>query len=105
MTFLRSFCLLGFCLVFSNSCGIVPWPVSTAQSVSDVVIWNNVGKTTSEFVASELIKKDCLWARAFDRVPVCMTKSEERDYVLSKNCEVYTWNSFGLPRCKKDKKE
>jgi hypothetical protein len=34
-----------------------------------------------------------------------MTKSEERDYVLSKNCEVYTWNSFGLPRCKKDKKE
>ena len=105
MAFLRCFSLLLFCLVFSSSCGLVPWPVSAIQATVDIITWNNVGKTTSEIVASEIVKEDCLWVRVFDDGPVCMTKVEELDYLFNKKCDVYTWNWLGIPQCAKDIKE
>ena len=83
---------------------MLPFPinhaVTTAHTIIDVNLQEETGKTSTEHLASEVTEKDCKWARIIDKVPVCMSREEQIDYILSKNCETITWNWLGIPRCK-----
>ena len=83
-----------------SGCTLLPLPLNTAlnvgQTILDVRLLGDTGKTTSEHLASEVSGKDCKWAKIES---MCMTKEEEIDYVLSKNRETITWNWLGLPKC------
>ena len=84
-----------------SGCTLLPLPLNTAlnagQVILDVKSLEDTGKTTSEHLVSEVTGKDCKWARINS---VCMTKKEEIDYILAKNCQTITWNWLGLPKCK-----
>ena len=69
-------------------------------SIIDVNLREETGKTSAEHLASEVTEKDCQFIRVIDGMDACMTREEEVDYILSKNCETITWNWLGLPSCK-----
>ena len=87
-----------------SSCTLLPFPVnhmlSAAHTLIDVNLREETGKTSAEHLASEVTKKDCQFVRVIDSADACITKEEEVDYILSKNCETITWNWLGIPRCK-----
>ena len=89
-----------------SSCTLLPFPVnhmlSAAHTLIDVNLREETGKTSAEHLASEVTEKDCQFIRVVDGMDACLTKEEEIDYILSKNCETITWNMLGLPRCKKE---
>lgn len=89
------------CLFLISSCSFIPWQLSVMHTAADVVVRERTGKTTGEHAVSEVTRKDCVFARILDDVPPCMSKEEQIDYILSKNCdtEIY-WNFLGLPRCR-----
>jgi hypothetical protein len=91
--------LIALGVVCLSGCGL-PYPLGLLHTAGDVVLADQTGKTSSEHLASEVTKKDCKWIRVIDAALVCMSKEEEIDYILSKNCETVTWNWLGLPRCK-----
>ena len=90
--------------ILTGGCSILPFPVnhmlSAAHTIIDVNLHEETGKTSAEHLASEVTKKDCQFIRVIDGMDACMTKEEEVDYILSKNCETITWNWLGLPSCK-----
>ena len=90
--------------IMMSGCSILPFPVnhilSAAHTIIDVNLREETGKTSAEHLASEVTKKDCQFIRAIDSADACMTKEEQVDYILSKNCETITWNWLGLPSCK-----
>ena len=87
-----------------SSCTLLPFPLnhmlSAAHTIIDVNLREETGKTSAEHLASEVTKKDCQFVRVIDSADACITKEEEVDYILSKNCETITWNWLGLPSCK-----
>ena len=87
-----------------SSCTLLPFPVnhmlSAAHTLIDVNLREETGKTSAEHLASEVTKKDCQFIRVVEGMDACMTKEEQIDYILSKNCETITWNWLGIPRCK-----
>ena len=87
-----------------SSCTLLPFPVnhilSAAHTLIDVNLHEETGKTSAEHLASRATEKDCQFIRVLDSEPACMTREEEVDYILSKNCETITWNWLGLPSCK-----
>ena len=90
--------------ILTGGCSILPFPVnhilSAAHTIIDVNLHEETGKTSAEHLASRATKKDCQFIRVIDGMDACMTKEEEVDYILSKNCETITWNWLGLPSCK-----
>jgi len=87
-----------------SSCTLLPFPVnhvlSAAHTIIDVNLHEETGKTSAEHLASRATKKDCQFVRVIDSADACITREEEVDYILSKNCETITWNWLGLPSCK-----
>ena len=87
-----------------SSCTLLPFPLnhmlSAAHTIIDVNLREETGKTSAEHLASEVTKKDCQFIRTIDSADACMTKEEQVDYILSKNCETITWNWLGIPICK-----
>ena len=87
-----------------SSCTLLPFPInhvlSAAHTIIDVNLHEETGKTSAEHLASRATEKDCQFIRVLDLEPACMTREEEVDYILSKNCETITWNWLGLPSCK-----
>ena len=87
-----------------SSCTLLPFPInhvlSAAHTIIDVNLHEETGKTSAEHLASRATKKDCQFIRVLDSMDACLTKEEEVDYILSKNCETITWNWLGLPSCK-----
>ena len=87
-----------------SSCTLLPFPVnhvlSAAHTIIDVNLHEETGKTSAEHLASRATEKDCQFIRIIDSEPACMTREEEVDYILSKNCKTITWNWLGLPSCK-----
>ena len=94
--------VLGALLI--NACTLLPFPVnhvlSAAHALIDVKLHEETGKTSAEHLVSRATKKDCQFIRVVDGMDACMTKEEQIDYILSKNCETITWNWLGIPRCK-----
>ena len=87
-----------------SSCTLLPFPLnhmlSAAHTIIDVNLREETGKTSAEHLASEVTEKDCQFIRTIDSADACMTKEEQVDYILSKNCETITWNWLGIPICK-----
>ena len=92
--------ILSFMILLS-ACGVIPRGMSFIHTATDAALVSTTGRSSTEHVMSHGWKKDCLFARLMDNANVCMSQEEELDYILSKNCEVYTWNWLGLPECKK----
>jgi len=90
--------------ILTGGCSILPFPVnhilSAAHTIIDVNLHEETGKTSAEHLASRATKKDCQFIRVIDSMDACITREEEVDYILSKNCETITWNWLGLPSCK-----
>jgi len=90
--------------ILTGGCSILPFPVnhilSAAHTIIDVNLHEETGKTSAEHLASRATKKDCQFIRVIDSMDACITKEEEVDYILSKNCKTITWNWLGLPSCK-----
>ena len=103
VTSLRNILIILLSIMMSG-CSILPFPVnhilSAAHTIVDVNLREETGKTSAEHLASEVTKKDCQFVRVIDSADACITKEEEVDYILSKNCETITWNWLGLPSCK-----
>ena len=95
--------LIALGVVCISGCTLLPFPVnhvlSAAHTIIDVNLHEETGKTSAEHLASRATKKDCQFIRVIDGMDACMNKEEELDYILSKDCEVVTWNWLGLPRC------
>ena len=87
-----------------SSCTLLPFPLnhmlSAAHTIIDVNLREETGKTSAEHLASEVTEKDCQFIRVVDGMDACITREEEVDYILSKNCETITWNWLGIPICK-----
>ena len=96
--------LIALGVVCISGCTLLPFPVnhvlSAAHTIIDVNLHEETGKTSAEHLASRATKKDCQFIRVIDSMDACITKEEEVDYILSKNCETITWNWLGLPSCK-----
>ena len=103
VTSLRNILIILLSVVL-RSCTLLPFPVnhmlSAAHTLIDVNLREETGKTSAEHLASEVTEKDCQFIRVVDGMDACMTKEEQVDYILSKNCETITWNWLGIPRCK-----
>ena len=86
--------------IILTSCGLIPWPISVLHTATDILTVTNTGKTTAELAVSEITEKDCRFPRILYDAPTCMNEEEYLNYILSKNCKVYTWNWLNLPSCK-----
>ena len=100
---LRNILIISLPIAISG-CSFLPFPINHALSVAhtmlDIKLVKETSKTSVEHLISEVTKKDCRWARVIDLASVCMTKKEKIDYILSKNCDIITWNWIALPRCR-----
>ena len=82
-------------------CGIVPTWVSMTHSIGDVILAHKTGKSSGEHGLSAITGKDCQLIRLIDFKDICMSSEEYESYLLSLNCDIYTWNIFGRVSCKK----
>jgi len=100
----RLIILVSTCLMISG-CGIVPPWLSILHTGTDIVMSAETGKTSTEHLASGMSGKDCRWSRVINGQRVCQTPEEEREFLLSLNCETIAWNWLDHPYCKEDKIE
>ena len=80
----------------------VPWPVTAATTVGDIVTLNNHGKTMNETAASIALQKDCQWSRLWLGWQPCLTRTEWIDRLVAMNCETYSWNFLNNPYCREN---
>ena len=87
-----------------NSCAFlgVPWQVTAANTLGDVITYDKHGKTMNEAAASIALQKDCKWSRLFIGWPACLTQQEYLDELYKMNCEIYAWNFLNNPYCKEN---
>ena len=97
------FIVLIVCLSL-NGCAFlgVPWQVSAATTVGDIVTLENHGKTMNETAASIALQRDCQWSRVFINWPPCLSRKEHIDYLYAMNCKTYAWNFLNNPYCKEN---
>jgi len=86
------------------SCGIIPMPISIVHTGIDVILHEKTGKTSGEHILSDITQKDCKFVRVLDTQKICMTDKEYEEYLLSLNCDTYTWDVIGRVSCDKNKK-
>ena len=102
ITQLRTFfTVLTICL-FLNSCAFlgIPWQLSAASTVGDIVSLENHGKTMNETAASIVLQQDCQWSRILIGWAPCLTKEEYISNLIKMNCKTYSWNFLNIPYCK-----
>ena len=85
-----------------SGCSLIglPWPVSVATTVGDVVSINETGKSISENAVSQALSRDCRWSRILMGWPPCLTSDELAERLLQMNCDTYAWNILNIPYCK-----
>ena len=76
-----------------------PWYVTAIHTGADVALYEGTGKTSTELIVGAATKKDCRWTRSLGPLPLCMTKKERIEYLISMNCHTYRWDVLGLPSC------
>ena len=104
ITQLRTFFTVLTACLFLNSCAFlgIPWQLSAASAVGDIVSLENHGKTMNETAASIVFQKDCQWSRIFSDWKVCLTFDEYVDNLIKMNCKTYSWNFLNIPYCKEN---
>ena len=90
-----------FVCISLSACGIVPLWVSVATTAGDFILADQTGKSSGEHGLSAITGKDCQFIRFIDSAKVCMSAEEYGEYLLSLNCEAYTWNRMGRVSCGK----
>ena len=93
--------LTGFICILLSACGIVPLWVSVGTFAGDIILSDKTGKSSGEHGLSAITGKDCQFIRFIDSAKVCMSAEEYGEYLLSLNCEAYTWNRMGRVSCGK----
>ena len=86
-----------------TGCSILPTWVSITHFLGDAVLTHETGKSSGEHGLSAITGKDCRLIRLIDFNDICMSSEEYESYLLSLNCDIYTWNIFGRVSCKKAK--
>ncbi len=75
-------------------------PISILHTGVDVILHERTGKTSGEHILSDMTEKDCKFIRFIDTNKICMTNTEYEEYLLSLNCDTYTWDAIGRVKCK-----
>ena len=101
---LRTFIIVLTIILSVNGCAFlgIPWQLSAASAVGDIVSLENHGKTMTETAASIVLQKDCQWSRIFTDWKVCLTFDEYVDNLIKMNCKTYSWNFLNIPYCKEN---
>ena len=86
---------------FLSGCGIMPMWVSIVHTVTDVVLSVESGKSSGEHALSFITGRDCQFLRVIDNQNICMSKKAYVDYLISLDCDIYTWNILNRVSCKK----
>ena len=87
--------------IFLSGCGIMPMWVSISHTIGDAILSLNTGKSSGEHGLSFITGRDCQFIRVIDGQDICMTEKAYVDYLISLDCEIYTWNILNRVRCKK----
>ena len=87
--------------VFLSGCGIIPMWASIVHTVGDVILSVNTGKSSGEHGLSFITGRDCQFLRVIDNQNICMSKKSYMEYLLSLDCDIYTWNILNRVSCKK----
>ena len=90
-----------FVCISLSACGIVPLWVSVGTFAGDIILSDQTGKSSGEHGLSAITGKDCQFIRFIDSAKVCMSAEEYGEYLLSLNCEAYTWTRMGRVSCGK----
>ena len=101
---LRKYLIIGIFLLLGG-CGFIPWQLSVALNGADLISAGTTNKTLGEHAVSGATGKDCQWYRLIDGEKACMTKEEELEYLLNKNCDVYAFNVMNIPLVKTAREE
>jgi hypothetical protein len=83
-----------------SGCGIIPVWASVAHTVGDIILSVNTGKSSGEHVLSGITGRDCQIIHVIDGQDICMTKKTYMDYLISLDCNIYTWNILNRVSCK-----
>ena len=84
-----------------SGCGIMPMWASIVHTVGDVILSVNTGKSSGEHGLSFITGRDCQFLRVIDNQNICMSKKSYMEYLLSLDCDIYTWNILNRVSCKK----
>ena len=85
--------------VFLSGCGIMPMWASVAHTVGDAVLSFSTGKSSGEHGLSFITGRDCQFIRVIDGQSICMSGETYLDYLISLNCDIYTWNILNRVSC------
>ena len=84
-----------------SGCGIIPVWASVVHTVGDIILSVNTGKSSGEHGLSFITGRDCQFLRVIDGQDICMAEKAYVDYLISLDCEIYTWSILNRVRCKK----
>ena len=87
--------------IFLSGCGIIPMWASVAHTVGDVILSVNTGKSSGEHALSGITGRDCQIIHVIDGQDICMGKKAYMDYLISLDCNIYTWSMLNRVSCKK----
>ena len=87
--------------IFLSGCGIMPMWASISHTIGDAVLSLSTGKSSGEHGLSFITGRDCQFIRVIDGQDICMTEKAYVDYLISLDCEIYTWNILNRVSCKK----
>ena len=87
--------------IFLSGCGIIPVWVSVVHTVGDAILSINTGKSSGEHVLSGITGRDCQFIHVIDGQDICMAQKTYVDYLISLDCNIYTWNILNRVSCKK----
>ena len=93
--------LAGIMAICLSGCGIMPMWASIVHTVTDVVLSVESGKSSGEHALSFITGRDCQFIRVIDTLNICMSKKSYVDYLISLDCDIYTWNILNHVSCKK----
>ena len=84
-----------------GGCGVIPIWASAMHTVADVALSVKTGKSSGEHGLSFLTGKDCQFIRVIDGQDICMSRKAYLDYLISLDCDIYTWNVLNRVQCRK----
>jgi hypothetical protein len=85
-------------LIILSGCGL-PWYYTAGKAGLDAILWTNTGKTSTDHIASDIINEDCKMFRIFDGDKMCMNEEEHLDFLIAKDCEIYTFDRHEEASC------
>ena len=89
----------GIIAISLSGCGVMPMWASIAHTVGDAVLSLNTGKSSGEHGLSFITGRDCQFIRIIDGRSICMSGEGYLDYLISLDCDIYTWSMLNRVSC------